>query len=741
MNTSSTGRMQHAPRGLAAYNQFISWRLIDRNGPKPDKVPCDAYGNPCDPHAPANWVSWEVAASRPWGVGFVFTRDDPFFFLDFDSALIDGQWSMLVQQEIARFQGAYFEISQSGKGLHIIGAGSFAIPEGHATRKRGVNAELYTRGRFVALTGWNMAGDAALNCAGALMGFVQHHGFELVNTQVAKIDEGRDPKWAGPEDDDELIAMALAQRVNAPQGFGHTPTFRELWEMDVAALARKKPAEGRADGLPFEYNQIDASLMAHLSYFTGRDMPRMVRIFERWKGFRTEKYQARPDLMTRLLTKGSSNPNVMHRPAATVPTEQPLPRDERYDDYLAHLPSNTYYHIPTGQFFPAATIDNVLFPMDVGEEMGSGTRKTMKATKWLSRNKPVHQSTWMPGAPRVIDGWVYDDGVMVQHPGMMVLNLYRDPTPPQPRGGPVDRWIDHVRAIYPRHWQEVLAWMAFVAQHPTIKMNFALVLGGSQGIGKDSILAPLERVVGGRNWRETSPEVILTSQFTEYLQCRVLRINEAKDTGGESRFQFYEKCKTIIAAPPNVHSINAKGQRPYQIPNLNATIITTNHRTGGLYLPADDRRHLVVFSDAVRTQFSDAYWNDYHQWMGNGGIEDCAAWLLSFDVTRFNPKVPTQTDAFLEMVEGGQSADHHDLADLVEMAGSDPFTIEKLAFLAMGNGDRELAEDLRNRGKLPKIKRALIDLGFVQYKNPNDMKRGRWMINGKLVTLYKRQPV
>lgn len=422
---------------------------------------------------------------------------------------------------------------------------------------------------------------------------------------------------------------------------------------------------------------------------------------------------------------------------AVVLTEQPLPRDERYDDFLAHLPSNTYYHIPTGQFFPAASIDNLLYPMDIGEVRGSGTRKTEKATKWLSRNHAVHQSTWWPGAPRVIDGWVYDDGVMVQHPGMKVLNLYREPTPPQPHGGPVDRWINHIRTIYPHHWQLVLAWMAFVAQNPTVKVNFALVIGGSQGIGKDSILAPLERVVGGRNWRETSPEVILTSQFTEYLQCRVLRINEAKDTGGESRFQFYERCKTIIAAPPNVHSINAKGQRPYQIPNLNATIITTNHRSGGLYLPADDRRHLVVFSDAVRTQFSDAYWNDYHQWMGNGGIEDCAAWLLSHDVTQFNPKVPTQTDAFLEMVEGGQSADHHDLADLVELAGDEPFTIEKLAFLAMGNGDRDLSEDLRNRGKLPKIKRALSDLGVKQYKNPNT-SRGRWVINGKHVTLYKR---
>lgn len=309
MNTSSQGRMQHAPRGLAAYAQFVSWRLIDRNGAKPDKVPCDEYGNPIDPHNPVNWVSWETAASRPWGVGFVFTRNDPFFFLDFDSALVGTDWSALVRHELARFAGAYFEISQSGKGLHIIGTGSFAIPEGHATRKRGVNAELYTRARFVALTGWNMAGDAGFNCAGALMGFVQQHGFELQNAQVARIDEGRDPAWIGPEDDDELIALALTQKANMPQGMGHTPTFRELWEMDVPALVRKKPGDGGS----FDHSKVDASLMAHLSYFTGRDLPRMARIFERWVGYRRDKYEARSDLMGRALKAGAINPNVMQR--------------------------------------------------------------------------------------------------------------------------------------------------------------------------------------------------------------------------------------------------------------------------------------------------------------------------------------------------------------------------------------------------------------------------------------------
>jgi hypothetical protein len=46
-------------------------------------------------------------------------------------------------------------------------------------------------------------------------------------------------------------------------------------------------------------------------------------------------------------------------------------------------------------------------------------------------------------------------------------------------------------------------------QHPGDKINHALVLGGEQGIGKDSTLEPVKRAVGPWNFHEVSPTHLL----------------------------------------------------------------------------------------------------------------------------------------------------------------------------------------------------------------------------------------
>ena len=42
--------------------------------------------------------------------------------------------------------------------------------------------------------------------------------------------------------------------------------------------------------------------------------------------------------------------------------------------------------------------------------------------------------------------------------------------------------------------------------------------------------------------------------------------------------------------------------------NCVGVIITTNHKTDGIYLPAEDRRHYVAWSESVKEDFDAAYW-------------------------------------------------------------------------------------------------------------------------------------
>jgi len=74
-------------------------------------------------------------------------------------------------------------------------------------------------------------------------------------------------------------------------------------------------------------------------------------------------------------------------------------------------------------------------------------------------------------------------------------------------------------------------------QHPQDKINHALVLGGCQGIGKDTLLEPVKSAVGPWNFSEVSPQHML-GRFNGYLKSVILRVSEARDLGDVDRFAF-----------------------------------------------------------------------------------------------------------------------------------------------------------------------------------------------------------
>jgi len=123
---------------MAAHRQFILWILSDRGG-KPVKLPVDyRTGSVADAHDPAIWTDSTTAVNMAammgdgYGVGFVLTANDPFFFVDLDNCLgDDGAWSPVAVDIMGRLPDAAIEVSQSGRGLHIIAQG--AAPE-HACK-------------------------------------------------------------------------------------------------------------------------------------------------------------------------------------------------------------------------------------------------------------------------------------------------------------------------------------------------------------------------------------------------------------------------------------------------------------------------------------------------------------------------------------------------------------------------------------------------------------------------------
>ena len=242
--------MQQLPEPLAplaAFRQF----LLYRTEPHPDK-PGKTIKRTVNPYTGydcgiLDTTAWTDAATAcatatawgpPYGVAFVFTPADPFFFIDIDNCAEGAGWSATAMQVAAMFPGAAVEVSQSGRGLHIFGRGTVGE---HRKRNDRLGLEFYTEARFVALTGLNAMGSAATEHSQALQGFVAQYmapdGSSGPATWTTEPCEG----WMGPLDDDVLINMAMRSQ-SAAAAFGDRASFADLWHADIERLAKAYPS-------------------------------------------------------------------------------------------------------------------------------------------------------------------------------------------------------------------------------------------------------------------------------------------------------------------------------------------------------------------------------------------------------------------------------------------------------------------------------------------------------------------
>jgi len=401
-------------------------------------------------------------------------------------------------------------------------------------------------------------------------------------------------------------------------------------------------------------------------------------------------------------------------------------------DFYAFMPSHQYLYVPTRDLWPAASVDGRIaeWPTD------PATGKPIRPSQYLDAVRPVEQMTWCPGLPMIVEGQVVANGGWSEHAGSRVFNLYRQA--PTLIGDPMDvePWRDHLRLIYPDAWEHIERWFAHRVQRPEEKINHALVLGGKQGIGKDTILEPVKQAVGHWNWSEVSPAVMLQG-FNAWCRAVVVRISEARDLGDVDRFKFYDHSKTYIAAPPDVLTVNEKHIRQYAVFNVCGVVITTNHRTDGIYLPADDRRHFVAWSEASKEEFAEDYWSRLWGWYDRGGIGNVAAHLRTLDLSGFDPKAPPpKTAAFYAIVDANRAPEDSELADAIERAGNpDALTLEAVIANARAMQLDDLANELSDRKARRQVPHKMERVGYTAIRNP-DANDGLWKVAGRRQVVY-----
>ncbi len=248
------------------------------------------------------------------------------------------------------------------------------------------------------------------------------------------------------------------------------------------------------------------------------------------------------------------------------------------------------------------------------------------------------------------------DTVLVARDGLVYGNRWRDARP-EYREGDVTPWLNHCRALVPEtaELEHIFNMMAFKVQNPRIKINHAVLHGGDEGCGKDTMWAPFIWAVCGpdlRNRGLVDSDNILSS-FGYHFESEVLILNELKEPDARERRALANRLKPIIAAPPDMISINRKGLHPYDMVNRMFVLAFSNDPVP-ISLASQDRRWFCVWSAAPKMDkvAAEKLWN----WYRAGGYQAIGHWLKTRDVSKFNPSaVPMMTEFKMSLVENSMS--------------------------------------------------------------------------------------
>jgi hypothetical protein len=398
------------------------------------------------------------------------------------------------------------------------------------------------------------------------------------------------------------------------------------------------------------------------------------------------------------------------------------------DDFFAYMPMHQYIFTPSRELWPAVSVNARVPPIIV-----RGLDKPIPASYWLDSHRAVEQMTWAPGEPMVIKDRLVANGGWISRPGCQCFNLYLPPTLVHGDRNGAQRWLDHVRLVYPNDADHIVMFVAQRVQRPAEKINHALVLGGLQGIGKDTLLEPVKAAIGPWNFNEVSPGHLL-GRFNSFVKSVILRVSEARDLGDVDRYSFYDHMKVYTAAPPDVLRCDEKHLREHAVMNVCGVVITTNHKSDGIYLPADDRRHYVAWSNLTKDDFTPDYWTGLYRWYADGGSGHVAAYLAALDLSAFDSKAPPpKTPAFWDIVDANRAPEDAELADVLDVLGNPPaLTLRDLQNSSADYDIREWLGDRRNRRQIP---HRLEAAGYVPVRYEG-AEHGLWTINRRRQSIY-----
>lgn len=237
-----------------------------------NKIPMNPHnGERASTTDPSTWASLDQAYAGIErfgfdGIGFVFTRGDPYVGVDLDHVIDDITNDMDEDKfNLAMRLNSYAEWSQSGHGIHVIVKG--ALPP-YGRKKAGY--EMYDEGRFFITTGKQIPGtpDTIEDRQNILLDI---HYQIFGNTEPSK-HTPQAPIIPTNIDDKTLLDKMFNSK--------HGAIIHDLWNGNLSKFSNDANAG---------HSEADLALCSHLAFWTGGDASRIDSFFRR-SGLMREKW-------------------------------------------------------------------------------------------------------------------------------------------------------------------------------------------------------------------------------------------------------------------------------------------------------------------------------------------------------------------------------------------------------------------------------------------------------------------
>ena len=748
--------MNALPRPYAALGKRKQF-IIHKN-----KIPADYRTSAlCDAHDPEVWTDYQTVkqAAEKYGsefdVGFVLTKDDPFFVVDIDKCDNPaGGWSDTANAVMSYFPGALVEVSQSGKGLHIFST-STNMPD-HACKNIPLGLELYDNERYIALGNMETAiGNAGTNGDQYLQSFI--------NTYMAPRTVVTPETWTtepiatcNPLDDEALITKALGSK-SAAGVFGGGATFRDLWECNVEVLSAVYAPDASDKG-DFDESSADMALVSHLTFWTGKNCEQIERLM--WKSklvrdkWKKHKNYLRNTIMRAVSLQADSNVYKGNPPKVSLEKAEPVQRESdepgllsgfRYlagPQQIEHFKGCVYVQdihrvfTPDGSFLKHdqfnATYGGYTFALD-----DTNRKETKKAWEAFTESQVVEYkiaktTCFNPQLPT---------GEFVEVEGKVAVNIYVPTNTPRAAGDPA-RFLNHLTKVLPdEHDRAILvAYMAACIQHKGIKFQWAPLLQGMEGNGKTLFTRCIAFAIGEK-FTHMPPAEQLTEKYNEWLYETIF-------VGVEDIYVPDHKLNVIEVLKPMItndrHAIRGMGVAQIMKSICCNFMFNSNHKDA-VRKTNRDRRFAIFYTaqqndgDLERYGMGGNYFPDLYHWLKNeDGYAIVANYLETYQIPgELNPATLCHRAPKTSSTDDAITAS----LGVAEQIIQEAIDLNELGFRCNLVSTKYARDLLRSNGKIlspQKVADVLINVGYCKHPALSN-SQGRLKVNGATVKIYVKK--